>query len=409
MRVGIDATVLSYNREGIGNYLEQLLLNLPEEKNIKFIAFVSNKDDRLEEYKEKFNSEQIEICELALESGILSGVRNAYKIAKAAEELDVNLLVSTHSHILPSIFHPTIYLVHDLGPVLYPNYFNIKKFSLKRMLFNILFSRGMHEALHIITTSESIKEEIELKYKIAAEKITAIGAGPSSWLLKERVSSDIDETGKAEKILEEYGLEAKNYFLTISTLSPRKNFENLISGYRKFLEDNRQKLEHYPPKLVIAGKEGWQYQSIYKTLATEKAKIDWLDLSEQVIFTGFTEDEYLFALLNNCKSFVYPSLYEGFGIPPLEAILLDKDVILSNIPVFTEIYTGAATFFDPRSIDEIAARMAEVYFDRDMGMHVIKSARDRIIDKYNWQRTALNFMESIKNASANKQTDSLYT
>ncbi|MFW5702431.1 MAG: glycosyltransferase family 4 protein [Candidatus Dojkabacteria bacterium] len=380
MRVAIDATVVNFNREGIGNFTLQLLRHLEqtEHSGIEYILFVH--PSFREEHREL--SDQYELAEIPVFQGFASGIRTALKIRGKKRALGVDLFISTHSHLVSLVVNPNFWLVHDISPIVHPEYFNIDISRVKNQLLRYNFKRAIEKTKQILTTSEFNRREITKNYYAAAGKIRVIGAGPASWVESSTTAV------KQRKALAKMQVVEGQYLLFIGTLSPRKNIERLLIAYTRYLEQHpNSKLD-----LVIAGKKGWEYDSIFKTLAELEQNHEQLNLDERIKFTGFVEDEDMNALARNCKALIYPPLYEGFGMPPLEALLLGKEVILSSIPVLREHYSGFAHFFPPRSSTKLAEQIENVANGRKQNSAL---KQEKLQEKFAWERVAKQLNDAI--------------
>lgn len=419
MRIGIDGTVLSYNKEGIGHYVRALLKELihSKEKGLEFTLFLNEDgfgkktsalDKELQKALKAAKNWQVEKVRASFK--LAPGVLTVKEVAKRATELKLDLMLSTHSHLLPIAFKPTFWLVHDISPIIHPEYFFPKRrlyspkgiiAAAKNKTFKGLFRRGMINATKIITTSKFVGEEIEKHYPETAGKIGIIGAGPSEW-----TKSKLDRK-QALKLLEKYNLRSENYFLNVGTLSPRKNVELLLQGYVQFIIDH--KLEKPTlPKLLIVGKKGWLYEPIFAAFEELKREHSDLDLKAMIRFADYLPDEDLKGLAQKSLALVYPSKYEGFGLPLLEGLLLKREVIASDIPVFKELYKGLAHFFkledakaEGKAQDESHRKSAHNLAQKLRDVYNGKTLNDpeklkKLIAKYSWSETANNLIKLIK-------------
>ena len=183
---------------------------------------------------------------------------------------------------------------------------------------------------------------------------------------------DIPEKVDDNSILEKFGIKGR-YVSFVGTLEPRKNIEGLIKAYHL----SRTKSDC---KLVIVGKKGWFYDSIFKL-------VEDLSIKGRVVFTGFVTDEEKFAIIRNCEVFIYPSFYEGFGLPVLEAMSEGVPVITSNISSMPEVGGRAACYVNPNDIEDLAQKIDYVVSDQRlreiMGRNGVEQAK-----KFSWDFTA---------------------
>jgi glycosyltransferase involved in cell wall biosynthesis len=186
----------------------------------------------------------------------------------------------------------------------------------------------------------------------------------------------IEDPEQVEVVLAKYGLAGRPYILTLGTLEPRKNLRRLIEAFHQ-LKQETPSLEH---SLILAGEKGWMAEPIFKT-------INELRLESQVKWLGKVPFEDLPALLNGADVFVYPSLYEGFGLPPLEAMACGAPVLASRATSLPEVVGDAGVLVDPYRVEEIAEGMHRVLTDRALNA----ALRDKALARartFSWQRTA---------------------
>jgi glycosyltransferase involved in cell wall biosynthesis len=218
-----------------------------------------------------------------------------------------------------------ILTVHDLSFERFP-----ETFSFKRRLWHFLINprRFSGESDLIWAVSRSTAQDLESIYKINKNKIKV------NYPFFNFDSNCLNE--KLEKIKEKYGLPG-NFFLFLGTIEPRKNVEGLAEGFEIFKRRN-PKFKDF--KLVIAGEKGWLWDSIL-----EKVKKN--SFFKDIIFLGFVDDEDKKELYTLAKIFIYPSLYEGFGFPPLEAMACGVPTIVSNCSSMPEILQDGAMLINP--------------------------------------------------------------
>ena len=156
---------------------------------------------------------------------------------------------------------------------------------------------------------------------------------------------------------------------------PTKNLPGLFQAYRKLLDDYK-----VPEKLVLAGSQGWLSEEVYNL-------VEGLDLEEHVRFLGRVPSEHLLYLYNAARLLVHPSFYEGFGLPPLEAITCGTPAIVSNVSALPEVVGDAALLVDPHDIDGLTVAMWRVLTDEDLRNSLIAKGLIRA-DMFSWKRAA---------------------
>lgn len=283
-------------------------------------------------------------------------------------ELSKNHLDLVHVCMVPPLFCPKefIFTVHDLASFIHPEFFP------KKILFraNLLLEKGIKRAAKIIAVSEATKRDVIRLFGIDANKIVVIHHGIDSQY------KPIEDKKDAMNILKKYGISDK-YILYVGRIQARKNISRLIRAFQ--LLKQKRTLEH---KLVLVGKMVWESKDIFK-------EIDKLDIQEDVILTNHASYSDLPYFYNNADVFIYPSLFEGFGLPPLEAMACGTPVIVSNVTAIPEIVGDAALFVDPYDISSIAEGIDRLVSSDNLKKDLIKKGFQRA-KQFSWKETAKN-------------------
>ena len=266
------------------------------------------------------------------------------------EHISFPLYVKKHNGVslnlcnVAPLFSPGIVCIHDMKIKKRP-----KDFSRKFLLwYNLLFFNACKRAKKIITVSHFSKKEISKYYKINPNRIVVI---PNAWQHYKKVGYDENTLGK-------YGLEKSNYFFSMSSFEPNKNFK-WIAEEAKYNEKS---------VFAVAG-------SINKSVFAEGLGFECPD---NMKLLGYVSDEEAKTLMRDCRAFLFPSYYEGFGIPPLEAISAGcNTVIVSNSEIMHEVFGEGVQYIDP---DEIVELNNTPVIDND--------ARKIILEKYSWVKSA---------------------
>jgi glycosyltransferase involved in cell wall biosynthesis len=225
-------------------------------------------------------------------------------------------------------------------------------------------------AAKILTISEASKSDIIKFYNVPEDKVVVTHLG-----VREVESSKYNVLSM-ESLQDKYKIN-KPYILFVGTLQPRKNIERLVEAFSK-LRTKNQELSNYD--LVVIGKKGWLYEPI---LAAPKK----FGVEDSVKFLDFVPDEDMPAFYKNAECYVLPSLYEGFGLPVLEAMKYDCPVITSNISSLPEAGGDAAVYFDPKDVQDITNKIAMVLSDSALQKDMIKKGREQL-KKFSWEKTA---------------------
>jgi len=229
------------------------------------------------------------------------------------------------SHVVP-LWHPrrTVVTVHDLGYIYYPQAHT----GLSRLYLHLSTRFSAHAARRVIAISQATKRDLVKHYKVPPRKIHVIYHG------RDPIFTPITDKRKLGETAAKYGVEHP-YCIHVGTLQPRKNLGLLIDVWERL----RARMEH-PPQLLLAGKHGWLYDSL---ITEVKAK----GLNSLVKFADYVERDDLPALYSGAMALTFPSLYEGFGLPPLEAMSCGTPVIASTSSSIPEVVGDTAIMLDP--------------------------------------------------------------
>jgi glycosyltransferase involved in cell wall biosynthesis len=259
----------------------------------------------------------------------------------------------------------TVTTVHDMSHRVFPQYHPRRRVMLLRA-----FENRLRKANKIITDSDYSRHEIMEMLRVPQERVGVIYLGAGS---QYRVLSISQEDRSA--LQTRYNL-PERFLLYVGTVEPRKNLERLIEAYYLY----RQEEPGSEVKLVIAGGNGWLYEDIF-------TRVKALHMEQDIIFTGYVNSEDLPYLYNMALAFVYPSLYEGFGLPPLEAMACGTPVISSNSSSLPEVIGDAGILIDPYQVEDIAAAMNKVVASsslrEEMSCQGMEQAR-----RFSWTRCA---------------------
>ncbi len=263
---------------------------------------------------------------------------------------------------------PIVVTIHDLSFFYYSQEFRKKDlFQLKNWT-----AQGIYKSKAIIAVSKTTKKDIVGWYKIPDSKVTVIYNG-----FEKKTESISDK-----EILEKFNISPKKYVLYVGTLQPRKNITTLIRAFNDYYKT------HEGLKLVIVGKKGWLYDEIFDEVKS-------LNLSSQVVFTDFIPDEEVIVLYKNAWVFVMPSLYEGFGIPMLEAMAYGCPVISSQNSSLPEIGGEACLYFDPKDSNDLIDKWYQLAASKEIYNKLIKAGKNRLA-LFSWKRCAYETLELLK-------------
>lgn len=239
-----------------------------------------------------------------------------------------------------------------------------------RNMLRLTLKRSIKRADKIITISQFSKGQIMKHFGVRAEDIAVIPCAAD----KDKFYPMTDREAVRNEVCPKYGIKGE-YFLYLGNLEPRKNIGRLIEAYAEALKSCSDL-----PLLVIAGGKGWQFEGIFE-------KVKALGLTERVIFTGYVDDSDVPMLINGARAFCFPSLYEGFGMPPLEAMACGVPVMVSNTSSLPEVVGECGISVDPLSVEDIARgliKMTDDEFVREQSIKGIERAK-----AFSWEKSAL--------------------
>lgn len=267
----------------------------------------------------------------------------------------------------PGVRGKCVTVIHDMAYMAYPETVNKKTQNWLRLTMK----GSCRRADAVVTVSEFSKREIIRYLGVSPEKITVVYNGVDLGFYRPDYGEDQVELAKKKYHI------AGEYFLYLGTLEPRKNVERIIEAYALLKEEGNVQL----PFLVIAGGKGWLYETIFE-------RVKELDLENQIIFTGYVAERDVPLLMNGARAFLFPSLYEGFGIPPIEAMACGTAVITSNAASLPEVVGEAAIKVDPYRIDELAVAMGQIASDDELRERLRKTGLEHV-QKYTWHNAAV--------------------
>ena len=292
-----------------------------------------------------------------------AGIKNAL----CREKID--LFVSPDGWVCLNTDVKTINVIHDLNFEHYPSFIS----TLKRKYYQYFFPRFAQKANRLITVSQFSKNDIMNLYHIAENKISIVYNAASDDFF------EIDEPTKIETVQQLTG--GVPYFVFVGSAHKRKNVERIMQAFDQFRE------KHADFKFVFAGSNKYWDKDIKKTYHRLKHKSD-------IVFTGYISTEEMNRVLSSAVALVYPSLFEGFGIPILEGFAAHVPVITSNITSMPEVAGDAALLVDPLSVEEIVNAMEEIATNEQLRTKLIQlgAERNRI---FSWDRSAQEFWSVI--------------
>lgn len=258
-------------------------------------------------------------------------------------------------YLPPGVRGKKIVTIHDMAYKRFPETVRLKT----RKMLNLSLKKSINRADLIITVSEFSKQEILSFFPECEGKIEIVYNGVDFDIFK-----PISDNTLKEVVKKKYKINGE-FLLYLGTIEPRKNIERLLEAYSRFNSELKDS-----PKLVLAGGKGWLDSGIFNA-------IDKLNLKDNVILTGYVSDDDVPILMNAAKAFLFPSIYEGFGMPVLEAMACGVPVLTSNVSSLPEVVENAAVLVNPFSVESILLGINKITSDEKLRSEIIEKGKER--------------------------------
>jgi len=367
MRIGIDSTPIFLPKGGIGYYTFYLLEALTRlDSENEYILFTTSPISR--------ESDNFFISRPNIK--VIQTHKALQKWHCLREKID--LYHGTNFRLRGKGRYGNVITIHDLAFKYYPNFLK-KKFG--QFLSFLKTKRDVEKADRIIAVSQSTANDIVRFFKIDPNKIRVIYHG-----VEANFRPDIGKEA-IEKVKRKYQILTAKYILWVGTIEPRKNISSLIKMY--------QQLEtlHGDYSLVLGGKYGWKYEEILPLVQSFSGKI---------IVTGYLPKEDLIPLYAGADLFIFPSLYEGFGMPLLEAMASGVPIITSKTSAMPEVVGDAALLIDPLNIQEMSQAVLSILEKASLRSLLQKKGIERA-KKFSWEKAAVETLNIYREIYRNRK------
>ena len=379
MRIGIDARFYGPIGKGLGRYTQKLIENLEKVSaqggsalggNDQYFIFL--RKDNIAEYKPKNKNFKKVLADFPWYSW-----QEQLKFPRLLNKYDLDLVHFPHFNVPFFYFGKFVVTIHDLILIHFPTVrsttLNPLFYWFKFFIYKIVIQSAILRSNRIISVSRFTKRDILENYRsIPNEKIRVTHEACEDYCML--------SPNKDNEIIARYGI-IKPYIMYVGNAYPHKNLERLVLAFKE-LQKTKKEL-----KLVLIGKMDYFYSRL-KLIVREK-KI------RNVLFLGYVPDYELDTIFRNASAYVFPSLYEGFGLPPLEAMAKGTPVISSDHPCMREILEESAHFFDAANKMKIVEGIREVLEDENLRNDLIKKGYEQI-KKYSWKKMARETLEVYK-------------
>ncbi|KXH76926.1 MAG: hypothetical protein AYK18_16190 [Theionarchaea archaeon DG-70] len=356
MRVGID--IRMYNYTGVGEYIKGLLEGLAQIDDRNEYVLLSQSEDLNESAVEngKFTRLKIDLRPFSLAEPI--------GLALALRKIKPDVFHCPH-FIVPALFAgPLLVTLHDLVPLRFPNLLSIRS----RSYYHCMLKVAVRKARKIIAVSNCTKGDIMDFLHVSEDKIVVIHEGVRG------IFRPVRDVSVIERVLSAHGIEGK-FIVYLGQWKPHKNVEGLIKAFH--YAKARVQLPH---KLVICGRKNSRYYSIPQLVRR-------LQIQNDVIFVGLISDHDLPILLSAADLLVYPSFYEGFGLPPLQAMACGTPVIASSASSIPEVIGDSGLLHNPHNIQELSDSIIEILVNTEIRRNMIAKGLKRA-KMFSWKEAA---------------------
>jgi glycosyltransferase involved in cell wall biosynthesis len=369
MRIAVNTRLLLKGKlEGIGWFtyqtLERIVKNHPEHE---FIFFFDRPYDSMFVFAPNVTPV---VVHPQARHPVLFYMWFEWSIPMMLRKYKADLFLSTDGFMSLSTKVPTCLVIHDLAFEHYPEHF-VLSHKLYWRHYSPLFAR---KAKRIATVSSYSKSDISKRYRISPDNIDVVYNGAHA----EYRPLDFNEK---QAVKEKYS-EGCEYFVFAGALHPRKNIVNLLKAFVAFKKRQRSNM-----KLVIVGRYAWKYEEVEEMRDT-------MPFKEDVKWVGYMNVDELSRVIGAAYALVYASLFEGFGIPILEALQCEVPAIVSNTSSMPEVAGDAALLVDPTDVDDIADKMHQLYKDEKLRTKLIANGRQQI-KNFSWDISANRLWECM--------------
>lgn len=369
MRIGIDARALSQHGGGEETYIRNIINALAtvdrDNDYTLFLATPLALDSLLPSLG------QMRCVVLNARSRLIR-MFVAFPLALRHAHIDV---VHVQNIAPLSSLRRAVVTVHDIGYERYPQFYRPGEVKWLRLIMPLMVR---HAAL-VLTGSEYSRQDIVRRYRVPSEKVVVVPYAAES------IFHPVRDDARLHAVRARYDT-GESFILCVSGIQPRKNLKTLIDAYVQLRQ--RGTIQH---KLVLVGGKAWLYDETF-TAARDSG------YDQDLVFTGLVPDDDLVALYNAADVFVYPSIFEGFGLPPLEAMACGTPVITSNTSSLPEVVGAAALLIDPLDREQLAIALARVLSDATLRARLSAQGLQRS-NAFSWERTARMTLDAYRHVA----------
>jgi len=362
MKIAIDARIL---RTSTGRYVDRLLHYLQEvDHDNEYVVLLDDKDfDTWQPTNPNFTKQRIAIPNYSFKEQI------QYPLLLNKLNVDLVHFIMPQQPLL--YFKPSVTTIHDLTLLHHKNYEDNSKlaYNIKQFIFGLVVRFAAHKSRIVISPTEYVKQDL----------IRTIGAKP------DKITVTLESADKSEGLADPITkLDGKPFIMYVGRMDPYKNVRRLIQAHQQLIK------AHPDLQLALPGAKDGNVQVVEQWAKDEGF--------QNIHFLGFISDEQLRWLYENAKTYVLPSLSEGFGLPGLEAMAYGTPLASSNATCLPEVYKDGAHYFDPENIEDIAAKINDLLEDTTLRDTLVKEG-NKVIAGYSWKRMAEQTLEVYRHAA----------
>jgi len=381
MRIGLDGIPLTALKTGVGHYTFELacaLAGVAPESSFE-VVYPSNLPPVAITEQDASLSLPANLKIKRVRVGPLGRYWWSTGLPRYVRSTGIELFHGTNYDVPPWRQCATVLTIHDLSLLIHPETHETRRVSRSRRRLPLM----ARAANAVIVPTESVQSEVFEYLGLSADKVFAVPEAA-------RTCFTPVELAETEVVRRRLGI-GDDFLLTVGTIEPRKNLLTLLSAF----EELARQRPLATLQLVIAGSRGWLSEPFFAALERSPMR-------QRIILTGYLNDEELRALYSSCRAFVYPSIYEGFGLPPLEAMACGAPVITSRIPALEETTGGAAILVELTNAEAFAAAIADLLDSDDLRSKLSALGRSRAAE-FTWERTARLTLDVYEKAQARRR------
>lgn len=361
MRIGIDARLTHYRQAGISRYTIQL---------VEALARVNPTDEFVLLQHFRCKEPLVSHPSFTRRSLFTPAHHRLEQYTLPIEISPLGLDVLHSPDFIPPFRRScrSVITIHDLNFLLYPHFLTKDSAHYYGQI-----DEAVRRTDAIIAVSQATKNDVVRLLGVPENRVTVVYEAASD------IFRPTDRDEAKARVKDRFEVR-KDFLFFLSTIEPRKNVPTLLKAFRKLLNDYRLDLQ-----LVLAGAKGWLYEEVFQLVAD-------LDMADDVLFPGRVSTEDLVSLYNAAEALVAPSIYEGFGLTPLEAMACGTPVIVSNVSSLPEVVGDAGILVDPYDVEELAVAMWRAVSDSELREGLIEKGLKRA-GFFSWDRAAKETLE----------------